>query len=265
MSASAKAALIVAALNLLSCAIVPDSADEAALRERPDKPQVHADLVQTMLSQGQSYAAMAHIEELESRKGSDSDMLRWLRATAQYKLSDFVESEKNYRALLDTRYAGQAWHGLGLIAAQRNLAESVHYFNRAVGARPTDAQVRNDLGYTLMLAGRLTEARHHLATATELNPNAVQAQNNLILSFFVDGQDRKAMQFARSFDLGQEQVRQIRAESAVMRRLMAARAAEFNDISAAAMATSNKEKPAYESQNTVRDERTLPGLYRQRR
>ena len=82
----------VLAMWLSGCAVVPDSAEEAALRERPVKPQVHADLVQTMLAQGQNYAALAHIEELEARRGADTEQLRWLRATAQYKLGDLAAS-----------------------------------------------------------------------------------------------------------------------------------------------------------------------------
>ncbi len=251
---------------LTACAVVPDSADEAALRERPQQPAVHADLVQSMLAQDQNYAALAHIEELEANGRADAEQLRWLRAMAQYKLGELDASERNYRRLLAGRYAGQAWHGLGLIAARRDLAESVTYFNRAVAVRPTDAQVRNDLGYTLMLAGRLTEARHHLATATELNPNAVQAQNNLVLSFLLEDQQREALSLARSFELDAAQLRQLQAESQVMRRLMAQRADEFTDAAAARAAVpTSKEIPAYEPQDAADNERTLPGLYRQRR
>ena len=258
-------ALIASMVLLSACAVVPDSADEAAMRERPEKPQVHADLVKAMLEQGQSYAALAHIEELESRGGADTELLLWLRATAQYKLGDYAESEQNYRALQDSTYAGQAWHGLGLIAAQRNLAESVRYLNRAVAARPTDAQIRNDLGYTLMLAGRLTEARHHLATATELNPNALQAKNNLILSFLVEAKQEQAKQLANSFSTNAAQLRQLQAESAVIRRLMLNRAAEFNHVAADAAALTQQEKTAHEEQEFDGAERSMPGLYRQRR
>lgn len=258
------AVLIVAGL-LSGCAIVPDSAEQAALRERPEQPGVHVDLVQAMLNQGKNHAALAHVEELETRGDSDPDQLRWLRARAQYKLGEVDAAKRNYLILIDTPYAARAWHGLGLIAARYDLAEAVQDFNRAVAARPTDAQLRNDLGYTLMQAGRLTEARHHLATATELDPDAVQAQNNLVLSFLVAGQESQAQQLLRSFDIAPARLRELKAQSQVMRRIMASRADEFDQATVAPSSAISKEKAAYDTQNDADTERALPGLYRQRR
>ena len=249
----------LAAVLLAGCAAVPNSAEEAALRERPEQPRMHAELIGTMLAKGRNYAALAHIEELEREGKTDKDQLRLLRASAQYQLGELKASEDNYRALTSTAYAGQAWHGLGLIAAQRNLREAVGYLNNAVSARPTDPQIRNDLGYTLMLAGRLAEARHHLATATELTPADEQAQNNLVLSFLLEGQQQQARKLARSFRIAEDSFRQLQAESRVIQRLMAQRASEFEQP----LAESAKEK-SHDKQDA--DQRqSIPGLYRNRR
>lgn len=249
-------------LGLSACVAIPDSADEAAMRERREKPEVHADLVEAMLAQGQNHAALAHIEELERKRSGDPQQLRYLRAKTQYKLGDLAAAERNYRRLIDGDYAGEAWHGLGLIAARTDLRSAVLNFNRAVSVRPTDAGIRNDLGYTLMQAGRLTEARHHLATATELDPNGVQAQNNLVLSFLLDGQETRARGLADSFKLPASQWRQLRAESEIMRRLIAQRSAE---LMAQPENPPTQERNPDEKLDSNTQRRSLPGLYSGRR
>lgn len=247
----------LAALCLSACASIPNSAEEAALRERPDQPRMHAELISSMLAQGRNYAAMAHIEELEREGRTDKDQLRLLRASAQYQLEELEAAENNYRMLTETDYAGQAWHGLGLIAAQRNLREAATYFNRAVSARPTDPQIRNDLGYTLMLAGRLAEARHHLATATELVTDDAQSQNNLVLSFLLEAQQDRARKLARSFRISDADFRQLEAESRVIQRLMAQRADEFEQPLAAPAAAKEKSH----DRKDPAQRQSIPGLY----
>lgn len=249
-------------LLVSGCVAVPDSADEAALRERRNKPEVHASLVEAMLSQGQNHAALAHIEELERKGQTDSEQLRYLRAQAEYKLGDFAAAQDNFIQLLQSGFAAQAWHGLGLISARSDLRLAVQQLNRAVSARPTDARIRNDLGYTLMQAGRLTEARHHLATATELDANAVQAKSNLVLSFLVDAQDARARALASSFQLTAEQWRQLQAESQIVRRLISERATELTSASQAEPFPEMKHEQKHDQKPQFDD---LPGLYRSRR
>ncbi len=246
------------ALALAACATVPDSAEEAALRERPQQPRMHAELVRGMLAQGKYHAALAHIEELERAGEANPRELRWLRALSLYKLGQLDEARQAYQGLLKTDYAGQAHHGLGLIAARSNLRQAVRYFNQAVKLRPTDAEIRNDLGYTLLLAGRLTEARHHLATATELAPGEARAQSNLVLSFLLEGREAEAQSLARSLGIDAEQQRQLAVESQLIKRLVAQRAEEFT-------AKEEVEVEVEDDSDGRADERPLPGLYRRAR
>lgn len=242
-------------LGLLSaCALVPDSAEEAALRERPARPGVHVDLVRGMLEQGQNHAALAHIEELERSGEHDARELLLLRATAQYQLGQRDAAEHAYRRLLRSPFAGQAHHGLALLAAREDLALAVRHFNAAAALRPTDAQIRNDLGYTLLLAGRLTEARHHLRTATELAPARQNAKANLVLSRFIAGEVDAARALAREFGIPEQRQRELEAESEVIQRLMARRAEAFS-------AGAEQEWQDDETDDLPR--RTgIPGLYR---
>ncbi len=245
-------------LALTACASVPDTAEEAALRERPQQPRMHAELVRGMLSQGKYHAALAHIEELERAGDANPRELRWLRAMSLYKLGQIEESRRAYQGLLKTDYAGQAHHGLGLIVARQDLRQAVRHFNQAVKLRPTDAEIRNDLGYTLLLAGRLTEARHHLATATELAPGESKAHSNLVLSFQLEGRESEAQSLARTLGLGEDQQRQLELEAQLIRRLVAQRAEEFT-------AKDEVENDVEDDSDSLTDDRPLPGLYRRTR
>lgn len=245
---------------LAGCATIPDTPEQAALEQRPVQPRMHADLVFGMLAKGQNYAALAHIEELERRSDADQEQLTWLRALTLYKLDQLAESEQAYRSLLDSGdYAGRAHHGLGLIAARSNLRDAVLHFNQAVRLLPTDAEIRNDLGYTLMLAGRLTEARHHLATATELAPESGQSRSNLVLSFLLEGLAEQAEALSQSFGMSREELRALQAESRIIQGLIAQRAAEFS-TPATQVKEHNDEQDSRQS-----DRRSIPGLYSRQR
>lgn len=261
MARNAAAIPVLLAIGLVAatgCAAVPDSAEEAAMRERPEQaPKVHAELVRGMLAQGQYYAALAHIEELDRSGGAPEDELTLLRASTQFKLERFEAARQAYLSLLDTDFAGQAHHGLGLVAAREHLGQAVRHFNTAVRLRPTDSELRNDLGYTLLLAGRLAEARHHLATATELAPNAVKPQLNLVISYLLEGDAKTARRLAASFNFDGAQMRRLSEQAERVRLAAQARAAEFQ---APPIMESHDEMES-RSQQPAAD---IPGLYRKR-
>ena len=147
---------------LLGCAQLPSTVEELA---RPEERRVlHGELVHDMLAQGRAHAALAHLEELERQQGElDADQ-RLLRAEAYYRIGETAAAAADYRSLTDGPKAGQAWHGLGRIATPTDLRAALQAFNQAVAARPTDAAVRNDLGYALLLAGRAADGCRHLYT-----------------------------------------------------------------------------------------------------
>lgn len=143
---------------------------------------VHTELIQTMLAQRQYYAALAHIEQRVGEQGQTPE-LRYLEAEVRRRLDQVREAEALYRGLLrNSRYAGMAYHGLGLVAASRkDLRTAVQHLRAAAERRPTDAEIRNDLGYALMLAGRYDEALPEIATAVELDGDDDRARNNLLI------------------------------------------------------------------------------------
>ncbi|HEY9545686.1 MAG TPA: tetratricopeptide repeat protein, partial [Solimonas sp.] len=85
--------------------------------------------------------------------------------------------------------AADAYHGLGLLYARRDLGASVQYLREATRRNPTDAGARNDLGYALLRAGRYAEAMPELSTAIELEPNDDKSRNNLLLLLMLTGDE----------------------------------------------------------------------------
>lgn len=188
-------------LPLLGCATpnVSGSASDRAMLDAARGPEenrrLHTDLIREMIQQDRLYAGLAHLEAQQKEFG-DSRELRLLRAEILRKLGRNDEAEDLYRDLLDTRHAGLAEHGLGLIYAPRSLGLGVRHLRRAVKLRPTDARIRNDLGYALMRQGKLDEARLHLATAFQLEDGADLSRNNYILVLLLDGDEAEARRVA---------------------------------------------------------------------
>lgn len=151
---------------------------------------IHTDLIRNMLDQGQYYAAIAHIQASE-REGGVTPELQLLEATARRNLGQAAQAQDLYRQLLKSPFIAEAYHGLGLISARTDLNTSVWQLRQAVQRKPTDAQMRNDLGYALMMAGRYDEALPELATAVELEAGSGsdKARNNLVLLMLVTGDE----------------------------------------------------------------------------
>ncbi|HKY90198.1 MAG TPA: tetratricopeptide repeat protein [Nevskiaceae bacterium] len=163
---------------------------------RAQQKVVHTDLIRNMLDQQQYYAAIAHIQAQQRERGDKPDPeLQLLEATARRNLGQTAQAQDLYRQLLKSPFVAEAYHGLGLISARADLNTSVWQLRQAVQRKPTDAQMRNDLGYALMMAGRYNEALPELATAVELEAGSGsdKARNNLVLLMLVTG-DEAAVQ-----------------------------------------------------------------------
>jgi len=156
---------------------------------------IHADLIRQMLNNGQYYAALAHIQDQQRSGGSDE--LTLLEADARSHLGQLVQADALYRQLLDSRYAAQAYHGLGRLYVGSDLTVAIRNLAKAVERAPTEVDFRNDLGYALMEAGRYTEANLQLSTAAELAPNQLTSRNNLIILMILEGHEVAVQQLAQ--------------------------------------------------------------------
>jgi Flp pilus assembly protein TadD len=186
--AAGVAALVIGALLLGGCASRGANASVSSADLAATDASVHIDLIRKMLEQQQYYAALAHIQQ-QQRASGNSDQLRYLEAEARRKLGEAAPAEALYRGLLNGKLAGDAYHGLGLLYAGRNLDTAVQYLKEAVRRNPTDPSARNDLGYALLRARRYAEAMPELSTAVELEPTDDNARNNLLLLLMVTGDE----------------------------------------------------------------------------
>jgi len=84
--------------------------------------------------------------------------------------------------------------GYSLLQAGR-VKEAYAHFQRALEINPKYAEAHNNLGNCLLHAGRVNEAIVHFQRALEINPNYAEAQNNLANSLFQAGRVKEAITY----------------------------------------------------------------------
>jgi len=159
--------------------------------------RMYLDLVYEMVRQGQYYAALAHLDQLE-KKAPPAPQNVYLRAEALRGIGQPDQAGKLYRSLLEGCMAGYGLHGLGLLAADAGrLEEAEDFLVRAGRERPASADVHNDLGMVLLLEGRRALARREFLTAAELNRADSLPVENLIVLALMDDNPEEAERLAK--------------------------------------------------------------------
>lgn len=205
-------ACLAAALSISGCADMPSlpSLTSRVLDAGPGSgPLVCEDKVsaiegtrltaiEQLLDDDKPYAALAQLDG----NAAPGLRARYLRAESLRRVGQFDAAQMAYQSLLGTCLKGQAHHGWGLMAArQGQLQTALTHLRQARTALPTDARVRNDLGYALLLANELPDARTEFLTALDLQPGDARAARNLVVLAFRQGQDAQAEKLARRFGL----------------------------------------------------------------
>lgn len=226
---TATAALCLA--GLAGCAAIPSNVEELA---RPEQRRaLHGELVRDMLAEGHNHAALAHLQELERQQGSLNDDQRLLRAEAYYRIGETSAALADYHILTEGKKAGQAWHGIGRIETPTDLRTALQAFNEALKRRPTDAAIRNDLGYALLIAGRATDACRHLYTAYELAPQQSRIVANLVLCEALRGDQQAEERLLQVHDFSPAERRQHRQNVSKLKSESVRRHKELGASSAA--------------------------------
>jgi Flp pilus assembly protein TadD len=212
-----RAALALSALLLSACAsgALQRSASRGGARPSltpADAGGVQMAMIETMLQERHWYAALAHLDALdEGLRGQPRAV--WLRAEALRRTERAPEAARLYRTLLPTDWAGPAHRGLGLIAAQTgDLDTALSELGRARELRPTDGRIRNDLGYALLLDGRVSEARIELATAMDLDEPA--GTRNMLLLLLATGDEAGARELLQQHSVAERSQQEIQAQAA---------------------------------------------------
>ena len=205
-------------LALLGCASAPSGTGaqspgparvDVSSSERPE--QMRLAMVESLMAERRYFAALAHLDALGSELGSTPYSL-WLRAECLRRTEQPAAAAALLESLLDTEQAGDAYRGLGLIAARAGrLDVALDHLLRARELRPTDGRIRNDLGYVLLLAGRVEASRIELSTALELETPAAVA--NLLLLLYATEDEGEAGRLIEEHGVEESSTRTIRAEA----------------------------------------------------
>lgn len=185
-------------IALAPALLVGCSGNRAAYKQPPVEPALveaaqddrgmYLGLLKQMQQQGAYYASLAHIDAFRQRFG-DSPELRILQANALRETGDDQTAASIYRSLTKGSQAAPAWHGLGLIAAgTRDHSGAQLALDNAVRADPLNVAYLGDLGFALLQAGQVEQARAPLAKAAELGPDNIRAISNLALWALLSGQ-----------------------------------------------------------------------------
>lgn len=215
------------AVVLTGCSVSPqdESAHETANKDVQSgacgetlvaKDGMKLAMVKQQMAQGQYYLALAALDELKE----DGLSVRIMRANSYRKLGKWDEAARLYRNLADTCLAGEAYHGLGLIASyQGQMNAAMDWMEKAAKAAPVEADVRNDLGFLLLVTGQDQKARDELMTALELNPNHPNAAKNLWFILLKNNQKQAAASLASRFAWGEAEQREMMDAIAVFHPL----------------------------------------------
>lgn len=191
-----------------------ESCGEAGVR-----PEVtlHLQLVADMQREGLYHAALAHLDAL-SEEDAKLPRARFLRAESLRRSGDYAAARELFQGLTKTCLAGLGHYGLARIEVDRGRLEaSLPHFAAAQRARPTDAHIRSDYGYALLLTGRPDEALRQFRTAYELGGDERIAAN-LLLALLVSGAQDQAAAMAERLRLSQAELARLRAEAEALRQ-----------------------------------------------
>lgn len=178
--------------------------DEAmAKAAKPDTRELYLSMIRQMQEQGAYFASLAHIDQFRMQYGAAPD-IDILRADALRETGQPDAAEQAYRALLGGSEAAAAWHGMGLVAAQRkDYAGAAQALREAVTRAPTQAFYLSDLGFALLRNGDTGAARVPLAQAAELRPDSRKVLSNLAVYLVVSGERVRADEVMTRADMPQ--------------------------------------------------------------
>jgi Flp pilus assembly protein TadD len=196
--------VLLAVAGLVGCASWPPE-----LNKKPEETLCDAGLtpadntrlvaVAQMINEGKHFAALAQLDTLNA----EAAKVRLTRADALRRVDKFDEARTLYEGLItQSCFEGRAHHGMGLLLARQSQMEaSVVHLRQARMKLPTEARIRSDFGYALMLTGQLQDARFELMTALDLDPQDNRAGRNLVLLTLKQGDTSKAQELANKLGL----------------------------------------------------------------
>ncbi|MDX1668975.1 MAG: tetratricopeptide repeat protein [Limnobacter sp.] len=155
---------------------------EESLRAKAERErEIHLTLVQRMIQQDSTYAALAHLDAYQQKWGTSLASQR-LRADALRKTRQFDQAEAIYQTLLSSENSSQAWYGLGRVAIDKgDLTTAVPRLEKAIDRDPLYVEAYSDLGLVYLLLNNKQPAYDTLMKASQLSNNDPKVLANLAL------------------------------------------------------------------------------------
>ncbi len=127
-------------------------------------------------------SVLPRVQPVENVPGTVSEVEGFfILGRAAHGAGDLAQAEERYMQVLSKQpsHLG-ALNSIAVIYAQTQRSDkAIEYFKRAIELDPQASHVHNNLGYALLLAGRLAEAGPELALAHDLNPSNSQPRQSL--------------------------------------------------------------------------------------
>jgi len=197
---------IAADTSTKTARLVKGSTDKACAELSPEE-SIRLGLIQQMIIEGKSHAAIAHLDASKIK----NEQAELLRADGLRQTGRALQAQAIYEQLKSSCVSGYAYRGLGLIASETgDTQQALRYLKAASDALPTEHTIRNDYGFVLMQSGEHASALHEFLTAVELAPDYRQSAHNLILLLYQQGDSAKAEMFAKQFGVVADEMQQLR-------------------------------------------------------
>ncbi len=200
-----RAATLLVALEVCSCAASHGSATEPSLGESASRPAASSDVLrgEQLLSEGRVREAQQVFEQAIA--GDPNDARAWLDlGLTREAASDYAAAEDAYRKAtrIDERFA-EGFNNLGVLLRERgDLEGAIDALERAVALDPQFAAARFNLGLAYEDEGRFEDAeRAYLATIAELPGDPVPRINLAMMYLEADRIDEALSELRAARDL----------------------------------------------------------------
>jgi len=167
---------------------------EAALRIRPNHPEVHNNLGNALGDLGSADEAMAHYKITLQQKPEHADAHNNLGVALAMK-GQFDEAIEHFHAAMRYKPNDASAHSnLGnTYGMQGKFVLAIPEYTEAIRLNPKDSQAQNNLAITLFKQGKVDEAISHYRAALDLKPNDPQIHYNLGIALLQQGKQQEAV------------------------------------------------------------------------
>jgi tetratricopeptide (TPR) repeat protein len=167
----------------------------AALRSKPDEPDVHCSAGMLAASQGKLDLAIRHYAEA-LRINPHHLHARANLGAALAMMGRFDDAVVQFESVLkDDPANADAHYNLGLAYRQQGRPDDeIRELAEAVRLDPQNAMAQHQLGTSLLLRGKPNEALTHCVEAARLRPDLLDAKLNAGLALALAGKPQEALQ-----------------------------------------------------------------------